>query len=233
MHSTDNNAKPTGRTEAPSASPDGAGETVTTGSARGARSWRTILVDPPWGTPDQRGKFGAQSHYRLMSLEDIRQLPVGQLADDNAHLYLWCYPATRYIAEDIMRGWGFRFVDEFVWGKDQFGLGQYFRHAHETLLLGVKGRLPVQFRGQRSFTMLPRQSHSHKPEEVHVMVQRLSPGPYLELFARRPAPTNDWDDVWGDSVASTVSIPGYPVPSDISKADSAGAASSHQEAENA
>lgn len=173
--------------------------------------YTTILADPPWPT-GQQGKYGAGHHYSLMTLERIKTMPVGDLAADNAHLYLWCYPATRYVAEDVMREWGFEFKDEFVWGKDQMGLGQYFRHAHETLLLGVKGKLPVKFRGQRSFTMLPRQDHSHKPEEVHVMIQRLSPGPYLELFARRPA---HGFHVWGNQVDSDITIAGYPVPSDI------------------
>ncbi|WP_083867982.1 MT-A70 family methyltransferase [Microbacterium sp. B24] len=174
------------------------------------RRYQTILADPPWKA-GQEGKLGAGTKYPLMSLEAIRAMPVADLAEDNAHLYLWCYPATRYVAEDVMRAWGFEFKDEFVWGKDQMGLGQYFRHAHETLLLGVRGKLPVKFRGQRSFTMLPRQDHSHKPEEVHVMIERLSPGPYLELFARRP--TYGWD-IWGNEVESDVRIPGYPVPSD-------------------
>ncbi|KTS55191.1 hypothetical protein NS206_18005, partial [Microbacterium testaceum] len=105
--------------------PDGAATAPPDGLAK----YTTILVDPPWPT-GQQGKYGAASKYPLMSLERIAAMPVGELAAENAHLYLWCYPATRYIAEDIMRGWGFRFVDEFVWGKDQFGLGQYFRHAH-------------------------------------------------------------------------------------------------------
>nr|WP_278102295.1 MT-A70 family methyltransferase [Microbacterium proteolyticum] len=174
------------------------------------KRYQTILADPAW-MAGQQGKFGAESKYPLMHLDAIKAMPVGELAEENAHLYLWCYPATRYVAEDVMRAWGFEFKDEFVWGKDQMGLGQYFRHAHETLLLGVKGKLPVKFRGQRSFAMLPRQDHSHKPEEVHVMIERLSPGPYLELFARRP--THGWD-IWGNEVESDIRIPGYPVPSD-------------------
>ncbi|SIS10612.1 MT-A70 family methyltransferase [Microbacterium sp. RURRCA19A] len=175
------------------------------------RRYQTILADPPW-KPGQEGRLGAGTKYPLLSLEAIKAMPVADLAAANAHLYLWCYPATRYVAEDVMRAWGFEFKDEFVWGKDQMGLGQYFRHAHETLLLGVRGKLPVKFRGQRSFTMLPRQDHSHKPEEVHVMIERLSPGPHLELFARRPGPLG-WH-VWGDQVESDITIPGYPVPSD-------------------
>ncbi|MDQ1084681.1 MULTISPECIES: MT-A70 family methyltransferase [Microbacterium] len=181
------------------------------GASTTAETFVTIIADPPWGNSGQKGKYGAISHYDLMSIDRIAAMPVCDLAADNAHLYLWCYPAVRRIAEEVMEAWGFRFVDEFIWGKDQMGLGQYFRHAHETLLLGVKGSLPVTFRGQRSFAMLPRQAHSHKPEEVHVMVQRMSPGPYLELFARRPFPGFK---VWGNEVDSDVSIPGYPVPSD-------------------
>ncbi|APF32861.1 MT-A70 family methyltransferase [Microbacterium paludicola] len=170
-----------------------------------------LIVDPPWGNPGQKGRYGAQAHYPLMTIDAIRAMPISNLAADNAHLYLWCYPAVRRVAEEIMEDWGFCFVDEFIWGKDQMGLGQYFRHAHETLLLGVKGKLPVRFRGQRSFSMLPRQSHSYKLEEVHQMVMRMSPGPYLELFARRPFP--GWK-VWGDGVESDIVVPGYPVPSD-------------------
>ncbi|MBZ4488109.1 hypothetical protein LQ938_11450 [Microbacterium sp. cx-55] len=170
-----------------------------------------LMIDPPWGNAGQRGQYGADQHYPLMSIEQIRAMPISDLAADNAHLYLWCYPAVRRIAEEVMEAWGFRFVDEFVWGKDQMGLGPYFRHAHETLLLGVKGRLPFQFHGQRSFAMYPRQDHSHKPEEVHILASRCSPGPYLEIFARRPFP--GWK-VWGNEVKSDIVIPGYPVPSD-------------------
>lgn len=183
---------------------------ATEASAKTPVRYTTVLIDPPWPT-GQRGKLGAERHYPLMTIEQIRNLPIRDLTTDNAHVYLWCYPATRALAEEILRGWGFEFKDEFVWGKDQMGLGQYFRHAHETLLLGVKGKLPFQFHGQRSFTMLARRGHSHKPEEVHIMIQRCSPGPYLELFARRPFP--GWH-VWGNQVDSDIRIPGYPVPSD-------------------
>ncbi|WP_300590597.1 MT-A70 family methyltransferase [Microbacterium sp.] len=179
-------------------------------SAKTALRYSTAILDAPWPT-GQRGTLGAGRHYPLMTIEQIRGLPIPDLMAENAHLYMWCYPATRALAEEIMRGWGFEFKDEFVWGKDQMGLGQYFRHAHETLLLGVKGKLTFRFHGQRSFAMLPRQDHSHKPEEVHIMIQRCSPGPYLELFARRPFP--GWH-VWGNEVTSDIRVLGYPVPSD-------------------
>lgn len=179
-------------------------------SAKTSMRYTTVLIDPPWPT-GQRGKRGAERHYPLMTIEQVCELPIRDLTTENAHVYLWCYPATRALAEEILRGWGFEFKDEFIWARDQMGLGSYFRHAHETLLLGVKGKLPFRFHGQRSFAMLPRQDHSHKPEEVHVMIQRCSPGPYAELFARRPFP--GWH-VWGNEVTSDIRVPGYPVPSD-------------------
>ncbi|OZD47377.1 hypothetical protein CH252_21105 [Rhodococcus sp. 06-1477-1B] len=201
-------------------------ENAPPGPTYSGEKFSCILADPPWGNPGQKGKYGAANHYKLMSIERIAAMPIGALAADNAHLYLWCYPAVRRVAEEVMEGYGFRFVDEFVWGKDQMGLGQYFRHAHETLLLGVKGKLPVKFRGQRSFAMLPRQDHSHKPEEVlTALIPRLSPGPYLELFARRPTP--GWKK-WGNEVESDIVIPGYPVPSDrLHAADRAAAEEAH------
>lgn len=178
---------------------------------RPRKKYKTLIVDPPWPT-GQSGKYGAATKYPLMTLDAIAAMPISELTEDNAHVYLWCYSSTRHVAEDILRGWGFRYVDEFIWGKDQMGLGQYFRHAHETLLLGVKGKLPVRFKGQRSFAMLPRQAHSRKPEEAHLMVMRMSPGPYLDLFARRPF--HGWD-IWGNEVESDIRMPGYPVPSDL------------------
>lgn len=188
-------------------------------SAKSPMRYTTVLIDPPWPT-GQRGKLGAERHYPLMTIEQIRTLPIRDLTTENAHAYIWCYPATRSIAEETLRGWGFEFKDEFVWGKDQMGLGSYWRHAHETLLLGVKGKLPFRFHGQRSFAMLARQGHSHKPEEVHLMIQRCSPGPYLELFARRPFP--GWR-VWGNEVDSDIRVAGYPVPSDARHMEAADA----------
>jgi N6-adenosine-specific RNA methylase IME4 len=85
--------------------------------------------------------------------------------------------------------------------KMQVGLGQYFRGCTESCLFGVRGTLPYRTRpdgkraqGRTGFHA-PREEHSRKPEKMRQMVELVSPGPYLELFARRPAP--GWD-VWGN-----------------------------------
>ncbi|MCL2402595.1 MAG: S-adenosylmethionine-binding domain-containing protein, partial [Oscillospiraceae bacterium] len=80
----------------------------------------------------------------------------------------------------------------------------------EFIILGTKGKAPIQFNAQPNWLFAPLQGHSHKPEEVHKIIERCSPGPYLELFARRK-PTGDWS-VWGNEIESDIDIPGYPVP---------------------
>ena len=96
-----------------------------------------------------------------------------------------------------------------TWIKPRFTLGQYLRNATEHVLLGTRGKAPVQFRSQPTWMFAPLQDHSHKPEEQYAVIERVSPGPYLELFARRPHP--GWD-AWGNQIASDIDIPGYPVP---------------------
>ena len=93
-------------------------------------------------------------------------------------------------------------------------IGQYLRNATEHLILGTRGYAPVKFRAQPTWMFAPLQEHSHKPEEQYAVIERISDGPYLELFARRrPHSSANWS-VWGDEIDADIVIPGYPVPSD-------------------
>jgi len=82
-------------------------------------------------------------------------------------------------------------------------LGNYLRTQTEHLLFGVRGRLPMQFRSQGTWFYAPVQEHSHKPEEQYAIIERCSPGPYLELFARRKRHPSD---VWGNEVTCDVAL---------------------------
>ncbi|RIR80559.1 methyltransferase [Mycobacteroides abscessus] len=172
--------------------------------------YRTILADPPWDT-HQRGTRGAIQHYPLMSLDRIKAMPVADLAADDAHLWLWVTNATLRDGYDVMTAWGFTPRSPLTWCKPRLGLGNYLRNSTEHLLLGTRGSAPVRFRAQPTWLFAPVQDHSHKPEEVYGVIERLSNGPYLELFARRPR--HNWH-AWGNQIDSDVVIPGYPVPSD-------------------
>ena len=171
----------------------------------------TILADPPWNI-EQKGIRGAVRHYRLMTLGQIKAMPVADLAAGNAHCWWWVTNAALRHGYDVLDAWGFTSRSVFTWIKPRLGLGIYLRNATEHVLLGTRGKAPVLFKAQPNWLFAPLQDHSHKPEEFHKIVERVSPGPYLELFARRHQP--GWD-AWGDEMPdSDISIPGYPIPAD-------------------
>jgi N6-adenosine-specific RNA methylase IME4 len=137
-----------------------------------------------------------------MTTEQIAALPVGKLADSDAHLWLWVTNATLFAGQTVMRAWGFTYRSCLTWVKPGLGLGSsYLRNNTEHLLLGTKGRARIRYRSQPTWLYAPKQDHSHKPEEQYAVIERCSPGPYLELFARRKRV--GWQ-AWGNEVTSDV-----------------------------
>lgn len=100
-----------------------------------------------------------------------------------------------------MTAWGFTYRSCLTWIKPRFGMGPYLRNQTEHLLFGVRGEAPIRFHGQGTWLYAPVQEHSHKPEEQYAVIERCSPGPYLELFARGRRAGRD---CWGDEVPSDV-----------------------------
>ncbi|MCM1343735.1 MAG: MT-A70 family methyltransferase [Lachnospiraceae bacterium] len=167
-----------------------------------------IIIDPAWPV-EQKGNYGAIKHYKLMTLEQIKALPVASLCAENAHCWLWVTNATMEVGFSILRAWGFTPRSIFTWLKPRLGLGVYLRNCTEHCILATRGKAPVRVKNQPNIGIFPIQDHSHKPEEFYDIVERVSPGPYLELFARRPR--HGWSS-WGNEIGSDVVIPGYPVP---------------------
>ena len=168
----------------------------------------TILVDPPW--PLQSG----EKHYRTMSLARIKALPVGALAARDAHLWLWTTNALLPKAYEVAEAWGFTVRSPLTWVKFRLGLGGRYqlRNATEQLLFCTRGRAPLGSRSQPTWFNAPVQEHSRKPAEQFAIIERVSPGPYLELFARRRPESNQPWATWGDQVDSDIRIPGFAVP---------------------
>lgn len=171
--------------------------------------YRTILADPPWM---ERGggkiKRGADRHYPLMPTKEIKVLgqQVQAIAAPSCHLYLWVTNNFLPDGLEVMAAWGFRYVTKITWVKEgQPGLGQYFRGITEDCLFGVRGNLPYKLdgfgrraQGTTAFGA-PRGRHSEKPERMYELIERVSYGPYLELFARTKRP--GWDS-WGNEIDS-------------------------------
>ena len=169
--------------------------------------FRTILADPPWQA--QSG----EAHYQTMSLERIMGMPVVELAAADAHLWLWTTNALLPRAYEVAQAWGFTAQSPLTWVKFRLGLsGRYqLRNATEQLLFCARGKAPLGNHSQPTWFNAPVLEHSRKPAEQFAIIERISRGPFLELFARRRPESNQPWAIWGKEVVSDVRIPGYGV----------------------
>jgi N6-adenosine-specific RNA methylase IME4 len=162
-----------------------------------AGTFRTICADPPWRFEgNDRGDGLAADQFPTMATEDIADIPVPALAAPASHLYLWVPASKVPDAVSVCDAWGFRYVGLLTWVKPGLGLGRYFRMATEHIIFGVRGSLMTR-PNLRSYFEAPRGRHSQKPAEFYELVELASPGPYVELFARRPR--EGWT-VWGNEI---------------------------------
>lgn len=256
--------------------------------------YRTIVADPPWDHSDGTGLHVAEKRttsipYKPMTLPEIAALPVGELADSEAHLYLWTTSRFLFDAREIADRWGFAYIATLVWCKPSrgFSTGGAFQNNVEFVLfcrsrrpgnaeyrrlgnaireqrlaigmnaktlcaaIGAHGAVnhggavanwengfacptwdqwlrirralnmgdaldaevrrlndakvgPLPQAATSRWYQWPRGEHSAKPEAFLDLVEQVSPGPYLELFARRAR--FGWD-YWGDQSLGTADMP--------------------------
>lgn len=162
-------------------------------------SYPTIYADPPWAYTNTASRAAAENHYATMALHEIASLPIRLLAAENAHLHIWTTNGFLREAFEVIEVWGFEYKSCMVWVKDEIGMGNYWRVSHEYLLLGVRGSLTFADRSLRSWVQAKRTIHSRKPATVRTLLERASPGPYLELFGREHFPNSDWT-VFGNQI---------------------------------
>lgn len=196
------------------------------GEGGGVRRYRTIVADPPWRYRSSdiltRGwrrtasveTDKAEGHYTTLTNAEVAALPVGDLAADEAHLYLWVTNPRLYGERngecsplEIIEGWGFTYKTLLTWVKTgPMGLGFYFRGQTEHVLFCTRGdvRIPAADRESNVITA-PRRGHSEKPDAFYDLVERVSPEPRVELFARR-ARLGGWD-YWGNESLGTAEMP--------------------------
>jgi N6-adenosine-specific RNA methylase IME4 len=151
-----------------------------------------------------------------MTVEDICALPVAQISDTPAHLYLWVPNALLAEGLQVVRAWGFDYKSNIVWhklrrdgGSDGRGVGFYFRNVTEILLFGTRGknaRTLAPGRRQVNYIGTRKREHSRKPDEQYDIIESCSPGPRIELFARG---VRDRWTTWGNQ-ASADYAPSWP-----------------------
>jgi N6-adenosine-specific RNA methylase IME4 len=164
----------------------------------GNRRFGTILADPPWRFQNSTGKVAPEhkrlSRYATMTLSEIAGLPVAEVSNNIAHLYLWVPNALLPQGIEVLNAWGFTYKSNLVWhkvrkdgGPDGRGVGFYFRNVTELILFGVRGKnartLPPG-RRQVNFLATRKREHSRKPDEQYEIIESCSPGPRIELFGR-------------------------------------------------
>lgn len=168
--------------------------------AAAGTKFSTIYADPPWAYDNQATRAATGNHYSGMPVHELCSLPVGQVAHEDAHLHLWTTNAFLFDCPRIFEAWGFEFKSSFVWVKSQIGIGNYWRNSHEILLTAVRGDATrFNDKALKSWLECDRGEHSSKPEQVRSFIERASPGPYLELFARGEPPNGRWA-VWGNQI---------------------------------
>ena len=175
----------------------------------GSKKYATILADPPWQFQNRTGKVAPEhkrlSRYPTMSLTDIMEMPVADIADDRSHLYMWVPNALLPDGLKVLDAWGFKYKTNIIWykirkdgGPDRRGVGFYFRNVTEILLFGVRGkkiRTLQPGRSQENIISARKREHSRKPDEQYRIIEDCSWGPRIELFSR--GIMDGWD-CWGN-----------------------------------
>jgi N6-adenosine-specific RNA methylase IME4 len=174
--------------------------------------YRTIVADPPWqierapgGSNLAAGRpLGPELPYPTMDLDEIASLPVRDMAERDAHLWVWTISAYLHDTPMVVRQWGFHPSAMLVWCKPHGGfVGGAFYPNVEYVFFCRRGSLPTQMSVPTRWFDWPRAGHSVKPEAFLDLVEQVSPGPYLELFARRQR--LGWD-TWGDEALEHVRL---------------------------
>lgn len=185
--------------------------------------YHTLLLDPPWPirwnrsangpktdfVPDVSGFRGnPERHYPTMSLEEVAALPIPDVADADAQLWVWTINTYLHDTFHLIDQWGFDYRWTIVWDKERTGLGAWLRGQVEYLLLATRGdarwRLGAHGQEGSAFTDIirePRREHSRKPKRAYQMIEALGIPPRIEFFARDRREGWDW---YGNQLSSTI-----------------------------
>jgi N6-adenosine-specific RNA methylase IME4 len=202
------------------------------------KHYGAIMADPPWHfrarTALQVGNWtsrrDAEKHYAVMGLDDIKAMPVREIAAPDAHLFLWTTGPCLRQSFEVIEAWGFRYsAVAFTWIKLKrshdamqirilpmaesdlhVGLGLTTRKNAEFCLLARRGNARRIAKNVREVIMSPVREHSRKPDEAFDRVRRYCEGPYLELFSRENRPGwTGWGNEAGKFNAGAVTLPSH------------------------
>ena len=176
------------------------------------KKYNVIYADPPWKYEQHCVQGAAENHYPTMSIDELKHLPVSELAAPDCALFLWATFPQLKEALALIDAWGFSYKTvAFVWLKKNkvsdswfYGLGFWTRGNAEICLFAKKGKPKRQSAAVHQFIIAPVEKHSKKPDEARdKIVQLMGDVPRIELFARQ---SPDGWDVWGNEVECSVTL---------------------------
>lgn len=173
------------------------------------KKYQIIYADPPWQYK-RKGKYCAGRYYDTMTVEQICDLPVKNITDDKALLFLWTTNSFLKQAFNVVDAWGFEYKTCITWKKNHFGLGYWAWGQTEHYFLCAKGKhkrikpplLTTIFEHNKT-------EHSRKPDKFREIIEQFPYSPRIELFARSFSPMfpkRDGWDVWGNEVESDIEL---------------------------
>lgn len=181
------------------------------------KKYQIIYADPPWNfsgyvRENKNGISRPQIPYQMMTNEEIMRLPIRNIVDNNAILFLWVVDSRIKIINELMTSWGFTYKTVgFVWNKIakttngvNATFSKYTRKSCEFLFIGTRGKCLATNHTQNQYFPKVKTRHSEKPEEIKSMILKMCGDlPRIELFARTK--TEGWD-VWGNEVESDIDL---------------------------
>lgn len=173
------------------------------------KKYKTLVIDPPWnskrtGLSKTRGFKSSLSEYSLMTDEEIKKLPINELADDGCHLWLWCINQYLPLAFELIKLWNFKYLMPIVVIKPS-GVGNWFVSRTTFILFAYKNKCVFnreRWKWNILFVPNPRK-HSEKHESTFKFIESISDEPRLELFSRNRR--ENWD-CWGNEIQSDINI---------------------------
>lgn len=187
------------------------------------KKYNVFYADPPWSYDNKSVVFGEDGvnravidQYSLMTLDDIKSMPVKELSEKDSVCFMWCVNPMLQEAMDVMKAWGFKYKTMLTWKKNT-GTGYWYIGNTEHILFGVRGNVKAFRSGFSNFIECKSGKHSQKPHQFRELISKsvslsFDEPKKLELFARsREGLFPDYEyegwDVFGNQVNGSIEMP--------------------------
>lgn len=180
----------------------------------GLKRYSTIVIDPPWEVKNNLKdvryyRSGSQRMpYEQMTDRDIMKLPIENLADENCDLFLWSITSKIPVCFELLKWWGFKYIDFFAWDKEIGVPVNGIYRSVEWVIYGYKGKMGINKSGKFINSMIreKRTTHSKKPNAFYDTIRNNTKENRIDMFARE---LKEGFDVFGNEVENSINLETY------------------------